>query len=649
MLTTISRNKAMNMNIIRNTTLATIALICLGSCSNDSISEYERTQSDFANKLGGNISPSQWWRTAVTLKVNLTTDAPTKMWLMSGEDQGTLFDYKEAEASGTIEFTAPQGKGNTMYLVCVRDRQKTTHQITLTGKTEETIDVNTSASRSENAATLSLGTNAKSLTRESTDARLTSSLYGYSIAGNAVHRELSTPQVSEALSLLDRAFKENIPAKSVGANCDYELKSNGDFNITWFAGNCMSSSSHVLGYYYHSPGTYADIKYVDLSETEVYDYIDGLAKVQYKVNEATARQYGLEANRWYDANFDMGDLFENPRPNIAGRLNDDAYNSIAVINRYGNNITNLRGVSFTIKVPEGMYVGFYDRVEGTPQPDQYDRFVRMGIKPYTTRDKFKAMNFSCEAMNMNMNGSYRSCIYKTDNALWLGMENDYTGGDLDCNDVMFEISADLEIHHPTIVEPDLKPFGEYDSVMPWTIAYEDMARNADFDFNDAVIKIEPNLEKEECDVTVMAAGSTSRMYLHYEGPEGDTNLGEIHELLGGRSNTAINTTTSVAQTPFAKVGKVKWFKEYTVQNDARRFYIEVRRGTCSNCGDVITLAEEPGRTPEALLVAGLWKWPMEGVHITKAYDTFANWGKDVTHTTYWNWYANPKANTTVSY
>lgn len=165
----------------------------------------------------------------------------------------------------------------------------------------------------------------------------------------------------------------------------------------------------------------------------------------------TAQQYGVKADHWYDANFDMGDTFDAPHPNLSARRNDDAYNSIAVYNRYGNNISAIRGISFTVKVPKGKYVGFYHRIEGVSQPEQYDRFVKMDIKPYTSRDKFKAMNFSCEAMNMNMKGSYRSCVFKTPNAIWLGMENDYTGGDLDCNDVMFEVSADLEIYNPTLL------------------------------------------------------------------------------------------------------------------------------------------------------------------------------------------------------
>lgn len=296
-----------------------------------------------------------------------------------------------------------------------------------------------------------------------------------------------------------------------------------------------------------------------------------------------------------------------------------------------------------------MYVGFYDRVENQWLPEQYDRFVKLGIKPYTTRDNFKAMNFSCEAMNMNLNGPYRSCVFKTKNALWLGMEDNYHGGDLDCNDVMFEVSAELEIHHPSVVEPDLKPFGEYDDIMPWTIAYEDVARNADFDFNDAIIKVKPNPEKEKCLVTAMAAGSTAKMYLHYDGPNGDQNLGEIHNLLGSNNTSIINTTSVIPQVPFVDVAEVAWPKGYSMEQDAHRFYIEVQRGTCTNCSDVITLAEEPGLTPEALLIAGEWKWPLEGININSAYTSFAGWSRDVTQLNYWNWYAHPKANTCVNY
>lgn len=66
--------------------------------------------------------------------------------------------------------------------------------------------------------------------------------------------------------------------------CNYELETNGPFYITWVTGHDADQHSHILGYYYHSSNTYDDIKYVDLSETNKWDYIDGLAKVQYQLD-----------------------------------------------------------------------------------------------------------------------------------------------------------------------------------------------------------------------------------------------------------------------------------------------------------------------------------------------------------------------------
>ena len=84
-------------------------------------------------------------------------------------------------------------------------------------------------------------------------------------------------------------------------------------------------------------------------------------------------------------------------------------------------------------------------------------------------------------------------------------------------------------------------------------------------------------------------------------------------------------------------------------NDAKRFYIEIQRGTCDDCTDVITLPSAPGEMPEALLVAGNWQWPMEGVHINGAYADFPGWSHDVTRTRFWEWYQVPQYNTYVTY
>jgi len=307
--------------------LAAMAMLapCLSSCSTEAFTEEERTKGAFMNALGGEISPMQWWRTAVTLKVNVKTDAPVKLWLMSDEDKGTLFDYREITTSGMVDLTAPQGQGNTLFLVSVCNRQKQITHITLNGKTEESISLETAGVKNTSETNNTSGKSATNdrgnskNTRASETKQMDASLYGSSVNGDAEYNLLTEKQKEEGLDLLTDYYQEYINAKDLGLNCDYELESRGDFRITWFAGNCMSATPHILGYYYHTPGTYDDIQYVDISETEIYDYIDGKAKVQYQVNEAVANQYGLEPNHWYDANFDMKDTFEDNDPYLDSR------------------------------------------------------------------------------------------------------------------------------------------------------------------------------------------------------------------------------------------------------------------------------------------------------------------------------------------
>ncbi|HBC21352.1 MAG TPA: hypothetical protein DC009_04555, partial [Porphyromonadaceae bacterium] len=92
------------------------------SCSNESLSEYERTKERFLDDIDGNIGNTQTWRTAVTIKANVTADAPVKLWLMSDNDKGTLYDYKYLTTSASVNLLAPQGQGENMYIVSVCNR-----------------------------------------------------------------------------------------------------------------------------------------------------------------------------------------------------------------------------------------------------------------------------------------------------------------------------------------------------------------------------------------------------------------------------------------------------------------------------------------------------------------------------------------------
>ncbi len=609
-----------------------VILFIFFSCSKEEASELERTTAAFADSLGTDISALQWWKTTVNLEIDIVTDKPVKLWLLSTEDHAVLYDYKEVQESDTVFMTAPQGQGNNFYITYQYNNIYSTIEITLSGKPDEVISIDT---RQQN-----------NMIRRRAPKE---SLSGMSIDGKPSYYEFEMNQLFEFFNMMNIS-RISTNAKELGLNCNYELVSNGSFTITWVNGYESDQSSRILGYYYHSPGTYEDIKYVDLSETHKWDYIDGLAKVQYKFSKEIVRdEHTFKSNTWYDANFDLNDRYGSTYSSNMDRIGDDAYNMQAVFNEYGSFISALRGISFDIDVDPGMHIGFYLRSDEEPYPQQYLRLKQKGVEPYSKHQyNFMGCCFSAEALNID--GKHRSFIMDNEEVIWMGMEDIVEGGDLDCNDVIFGVVSKVGIDYmPDIITPSFFTIGEY-SIFPWTIAYEDVNRDADFDFNDAVIKLIPDYEKELCCVTVMAAGSTTRMRLHYDGPDGDQDLGEIHEILGQSDyQKTINTEASLASSPFVQKDCVPWPKDYTMANDAKRFYIEIQRGTCEDCTDVITLATEPGQMPEALLVAGEWKWPKEGTNIISSYSDFPKWAKDVTRTRFWDWYQSARSETIVSY
>lgn len=619
--------------------LALSCVVLLISCNKEEATEHERTTAGFQQTLGGDISPLQWWQTAVKLKINIVVSSPAQLWLISSEELKIIYDYREVRSTGTVYMTAPQGQGDNVYLICICNNDVTTVEVPLTGKTEEIINVDTRVKHNA------------SKRRRAPDE----SLSGNSIIGEkdprrrAEYYEFEIGQLYDFFSMMNIS-RINTDAKKIGLNCNYELVSNGPFTITWVNGYESDQKSRILGYYYHTPHTYSDIQYVDLSETHKWDYIDGLAKVQYKLSrDEVVNGHTFKANTWYDANFDLRDRFDATFSENMKRIGDNAYNMQEVFNQFQSHISGLRGISFDVDVPEGMHIGFYLRSDEEPYPEQCQRIQQIGVKPYTTHSyNFMGTCFSAEALNLD--GTHRSFVMDDNEVIWMGMEDIVEGGDLDCNDVIFGVVTKLDINYmPDIITPSFFSVDNYNN-FPWTLAFEDVNRNADFDFNDCVIKLVPDYENEKCCVWVLAAGSTEQMFLHFDGPDGDQNLGEIHELLGQRNKREeINTKSSLVSTPFVEVDCVPWPNGYTMGNDAQRFYIEVKRGTCADCTDIIALPSEPGVMPEALLVAGEWKWPVEGNHIFNSYQDFPSWTKDVTRTRFWEWYKSPENGNYVSY
>ena len=599
----------------------------LVACGDETeISEYQRVSAGFEEQLGGPIDSFQFWKTAVKLRVKVTTNLPTDIVAYSSSQDYLLYDRKEVSKNSTVTMTVPQGYGNQVLLVGNNGKRRILQSVTLTGAQVQDVELEMPYADTQDVLPAAEGR-----------AEIPSSLNGKDITPNKGYADLNPQVMLPAISVID----EGVNAATKDVEVNYELISNGPFDVTMFYGFTGCYQPRVLGYYYHSPGTYSDMKFVDLVDTHMYDYIDGKAKVQYQLDGNT--------EKWYDANFDYRDGFVPPWTIVTDRLVDDAYNLESVIQRYGKDrITALRGLAYTIDVPKDYRIGFYLKSEGRSNEQQRASIISKGIPADVLPSPFYENNFSAKALNKD--GLHRSFLLKTDLYTIMGMEDAPTGTDYDCNDVIFGLEASVESELPTITVPDIDVIRREDlELLPWTIAYEDVARKADFDFNDVVIRVVPDYTEEKACVTLLAAGcdQNTKMYLHYKGPDGDLNMGEVHALLGG--GDYINTKSSVLSEAPVELDCVDWPMDYTMFNDANRFYVEVVRGTCDDCSDLITLNDEPGLLPQAVCVAGEWEWPKEGVHITSAYSYFTRWAKDVTQQKYWDWYATPKEDTTVSY
>ena len=600
--------------------------LALASCSDDKeLSSIERTHTTFENLLGGAYSSMQWWQTAIKLKVSVTTQDTAGVYAyFVGEGSGILFDYKHVTKDSTFYMTVPQTNNMRVVLMARADKNMVTKEVILTGKPEQTVDFDITQLKGNTTAPSPVAP----ITRTG------QSLYGTDIMRNIGYVEVNR----EGIDIVTQYTKEGLDIEKNGLNGNYELISQGPFKITMYYGFTGEYNSRILGYYRHSPGTYQDLEFVDMVDTHAYDYINGEAKLQYQLD-------GIDT--WYDSNFDYRDGYTAPFTTKVDRLGDDVYNIQHVMDKYGNRMTKARGLTWEINVKPGDRIGFYLKMEGRQNSAQRELDVKRGLPSSRLPNPMYEMNWSAKVLNTD--GKHRSVLIQDQGYTIMGMEDATSTGDFDCNDVLFGLHADMESEMPIITIPDIDIILPSSEKQIWTIGYEDVWREADFDFNDAVIRIAPDYENETCNVTLMAAGSTAKMYLHYDGPDGNQNLGEIHELFGQRGLTKVNTTSSFASVPFVDLGDVRWLRSYTIAEDAKRFYIEVQRGSCVNCGDQLTLPYEPGAMPQAILVAGSWHWPKEGIDISSAYKTFSPWAMDMTNLNYWNWHASPQSEASVSY
>lgn len=617
-----------------------------------------------------NVDPKQTWMTSQTVQIDISVDKEADITAQTIMNENvTVLGQKHLKGSGVMFLDVPQGIGGSFGLVYddgVSPKQY--RQINLTGNNANVIDVNF---QSESATQAS----APAIQRASTRAATASSLYSKSILADCGYMNFGSWAWEDIAIALTEGLKSYENHKAM---IDYEIMSRGEVTsggeyhtsetvyLSMLYGYTGTTDTRVVGYYTHS-GNYSDIEFHDIADVLKYDYFNGKAKVQYQLDNNTSQ--------WYDANFDHTDgdklpAYKNPEQKIntpsnannSARRGDDAYNTLLVSEVYGDRVTAIRGLTFELKIPENKIYGFYLRTTASLSEAQKTKLKNLGIPDG------KLPTYDANYTNANMNtGSdkqvIRSAMAIYDNFTFIGLDDNTRGGDYDCNDVTFALSnvrgeklipkfteASL---NSSLNEETLKEHPEYSNPpsleeikhQSWTLAFENAGMDNDFDFNDVVLKVTPNSKTGKAEVKLLATGAQRKTEVYFN----DDYLGEVHDLFGVDITTFVNTTSSTATRKAVTLSSISWPKDATMETQRMNFSLKVYKedGTFDRKFSMADLLNNR-KSPQALCVAGDWKWPKERVNVYTAYPLIGKWGVNFNNSEYSNWYAQPHQDKVVT-
>ena len=602
------------------------------------------------------VDPKQTWMTSETVQLDISIDDEadiTAQTIMN--EKVTVLGQTHLKGSGVMFLDIPQGIGSSFGLVYDDGvNAKQYRQINLVGNNAKVIDVNfqsTSKTRSVAPAAQSV----------STRAATNSSLYGLSYIEDCGYLnfgpwgwgDVKTALVESKNSKLNLTTLIDYEIKSEGLLEGGEMVANDSILLSFLYGHTGQTGARTLGYYYHSVKSYSDIVFQDIAEVLTLDYYNGKAKVQFQLDDQPT---------WYDANFDYRDDPANPSQTPANsvRKGDDAWNTLNVHNYYGDRLTAIRGLTFKLFIPKGMEFGFYLRTDEALSPTQKTKLTNLGVTE-SNLPKFSA-NYSCAAMNTGTS-TFRSAIAIYDNFTFMGMDDNLNGGDYDCNDVTFALSntkgekyipkftestkqsewnKDVIEEHPEYINP---PILEETNLQSWTLAFENAGLDNDYDFNDVVLKVTPDTKNGKAEVKLLAAGAQRKTEVYFNG----ILLGEVHNLFGVSTDTFVNTTSNTATRKAITLNSIEWPKNTTMEEQRMNFSLKVYNddGTLDREFSMEDLLNDK-KSPQALCVAGDWKWPKERVDVYVAYPLIGKWGVNFNNQEYYNWYSQPKADAVVT-
>lgn len=584
---------------IRNyicTVTCAVLLLFLTGCNTDAWqSILDRNTAAFTDQAGGKMDPDHLYMTGVQVKLTIhIPDAGSLRAIAIHNQEAYLFHEIYVTSDTTFTMVAPQGFDSRIHLVFNDITRVINREIYLTGNLQEEYEVTFSPSAEA----------PRRMLMDDEDEK--NNLYNLSDQANLTGKPTYSFFSGDVWKMVSEKLPEGLDAMYSGYVTNYEFYNPQAVSLALVMGNNSGTVKRVLGYYYHSPGTYEDITFCDVAEVNYHNYVDGLRTVKFK-------RKGSDI--WEDMDF-------------SSTFRAEMKNGFATID-------SVRGLTFSSKpLPRGMMVGVYFRFNYTNMQQRKHLVEDLGIPSDRLPSKFMEMNFTNKQLNVD--GLHRSVVLQHNEATYLGLEDLSTDGDYDCNDLIMRLTPDsiyeslIELDNSTDTLTAAKP-------LRWTLAFENIYRDADFDYNDVVIRIDPNYKTETATVWVSAYGSDDDMTLYYQGKDGVTELCRMRSLFTGQ--TFVNTRQGQAYVSPIQIATIAWPSSRTAYENAEQLYVTISHGDCPDgCEDLLALQANKGNAPSAILVAEYWQWPMEGVSIFNAYRYFAEWSRRQTETRYWMWF-----------
>lgn len=176
-------------------------------------------------------------------------------------------------------------------------------------------------------------------------------------------------------------------------------------------------------------------------------------------------------------------------------------------------VKNYRSKGIKISIPKGTLFGMYIKPGN-------------GIKQYSQQEKNSSLYSTAPTKDV-VAATFMLPNSKNpeEEDMYLCFEDWQTvSSDKDLNDVVFRFYGST----PTVVDEDPDA---------WVICAEDLGNTFDLDYNDVVVEVKHVSGKETATISPIAAGGTLASYIYFnDATNGETCLGEIHELLGQANN-----------------------------------------------------------------------------------------------------------------